>query len=199
MHVVGLGGIGSALFLPLIKLGVPELVIWDDDVVEPHNIPAQLIYRMSDVGLRKTDAAFDFANRQEATCKITAFDRRINPRDSARLDGIVICGVDSMASRKDIWECLKYNPEVALLIDARMGGEQIELYCCRPCDPDDIESYEDSLADDDEIEPLPCAERTVIHPPVVVAGMAIAQLTRFVRELPLEDFLSWHLRTMDHL
>ena len=55
VHVIGLGGIGSALVLPLVKLGLrSELHLWDDDAtVEPHNIPAQLLYRRSDVGKPK--------------------------------------------------------------------------------------------------------------------------------------------------
>lgn len=56
VHLIGVGGIGSAVVFPLLKLGIHELHVWDSDKVEPRNIPAQLVYRLSDVGTSKVEA-----------------------------------------------------------------------------------------------------------------------------------------------
>ena len=38
VHLIGAGGIGSALALPVMKIGVREIHLWDTDDVEPHNV-----------------------------------------------------------------------------------------------------------------------------------------------------------------
>lgn len=80
VHVIGCGGIGAALIHELTKLGIPELHIWDDDEVEEHNIPAQTIYRPSDVGKLKVVAAYEFLERQEVTqtCRVIGHAERVS-------------------------------------------------------------------------------------------------------------------------
>jgi molybdopterin/thiamine biosynthesis adenylyltransferase len=195
VHIIGVGGIGSALFLPLLKLGISELHVWDPDVVEPHNIPAQLLYRQSDVGISKVECLRAFGQWIEAECEVVSHRQPVT--EDTELSGIVISGVDSMASRKQIWEAVRRNAtDVAFYLDARIGGEQFELYSLCPCDPKESQTYEDNwLVSDEQTLELPCAARTVIHPPVVLAGEVVAHLTRFYRQLPVNQFLVGHLRT----
>lgn len=195
IHVIGLGGIGSALIHPLTKLGAYEVHGWDpDQEVEPHNIPAQCIFRPSDVGRPKVAAVRDFLTRQEITetCRFIGHDEAVN--ESTPLTGVVISGVDSMKSRREIWEAVKWNSDVPLYIDGRIGGQEIHLLAFNPCDPNDIEWYErEYLFDDDAAAELPCAERTVIHPPVLLAGLIIAQITAFANGRTFTTDLRMHL------
>jgi molybdopterin/thiamine biosynthesis adenylyltransferase len=200
VHVIGVGGIGSALVLPLVKLGLrSELHLWDPDVVEPHNIPAQLIYSTADIGKAKVQAACDFLEPlKDPKCQLIPHAEVVTAE--TELSGIVICGVDSMKSRASIWESVEFNPEVPLFIDGRMGGEEIQLFSLNPCDLDLIEFYGTNwLFPDEEGSTLPCAARTVIHPPLVLAGLIIAQLTRFARELALKRMICVHVREMQLL
>ncbi|MGD0284390.1 MAG: ThiF family adenylyltransferase [Candidatus Saccharimonadales bacterium] len=194
VHVIGLGGIGSSLVLPLVKLGLrSELHLWDPDYIEPHNIPAQLIYRPADIGRLKAEVAKDFLEPfKDPRCELIPHPTVVT--NDTVLSGVVISGVDSMKSRADIWECIKFNPEVPLYLDGRMGGEQIQLFSLNPNDFDLVEFYGTHwLFSDEEGSQLPCAARTVIHPPVVLAGLIIAQLTRFARELPLKRMIDVHV------
>jgi molybdopterin/thiamine biosynthesis adenylyltransferase len=180
VHIIGLGGIGSAVLFPLMKLGVEHLVLWEDDEVEPHNIPAQLLYRPSDIGVSKVKAAASFLERQEAACTVVFHEERVDA--NTPLEGVVISCVDSMTSRAAIWEAVKYNPMVPFFMDGRIGGEQIQLLTLNPSEFDEIDAYEQWLFPDEEAAELPCAARTVIHPPTVLAGLMVAQLTLFARK-----------------
>lgn len=195
VHVIGVGGIGSALVLPLIKLGLSsKLHLWDPDRVEPHNIPAQLIYRPTDIGKLKVEAAADtLAGFSEGKCEIVCHSEYVGP--STPLDGVVISGVDSMAARYDIWEGVRYNVEVPLYMDGRIGGEQMQLFTLNPSNYEAVVFYETEwLFPDEEGSDLPCAARTVIHPPTVLAGHIIAQLTRFARGMTTVSYLDCHVR-----
>lgn len=195
VHIIGLGGIGSAVLFPLLKLGVRELHIWDRDEVEPHNIPAQLVYRVSDIGISKAKAVQAFTERQEAECHVVPHEEFVT--ETTSLEGVVISGVDSMASRSAIWQAVQWNADVPLYMDGRIGGEQLQLLTLNPSDPDAIEAYEHWLFPDSEASELPCAARTVIHPPTVLAGLMVAQLTLFLREEKPKGNIMAHLKAMN--
>ncbi len=195
IHLIGCGGIGSTLMYPLAKLGIKGAIhLWDPDVVEPHNIPSQLIYRPSDVGRLKVEAARDFLLRQEVTATIVTHAERVT--EATPLSGVVISGVDSMAARQAIWRAIEFDPGIVLYMDGRIGGEQLNLLTLNPSDFDRVEWYKEfELFDDAEAAPLPCAARTCIHPPVVLAGLIIAQLTLLARGMSTTKSTFVHLRT----
>lgn len=53
--VVGVGGVGSWIVQSLASIGVKNVTLMDDDVVELSNIHRQDFFRPSDVGLRKAE------------------------------------------------------------------------------------------------------------------------------------------------
>lgn len=55
--IVGLGGLGSAAALYLAGAGLGRLVLADRDTVDLSNLQRQLLYRQSDLGRPKTEAA----------------------------------------------------------------------------------------------------------------------------------------------
>lgn len=197
VHVVGLGGIGSALLLPLVKLGVREIHIWDDDNVEPHNVPAQLLFRASDVGRPKVDALVDFVDAFGMDVTIHPHRSWVTP--STDLEGVVMSGVDTMSSRKMIWEAVKFNPQIPLYLDGRIGAENVQVFSVDPVDDTSITMYEQWLFMDGESWSLPCSARTIIHSPLQVAVWMISQLTLYARgELPMKFALA-NLRKMQYV
>ena len=197
IHVIGLGGIGSSLLLPLVKLGVRDVHIWDDDNVEAHNVPAQLLYRTSDVGQSKVSAAASIIDSYGMNVTIHQHERWVTP--STKLEGVVMSGVDKMSSRRMIWEAVKYNPQVPLYVDGRIGAEKVQVLTVDPVDAESIGSYEPWLLSDEDVADLPCSARTIIHSPLQVATWMIAQLTLHARgELPREMVFS-NLREMQYV
>ncbi len=183
VHVIGLGGIGSALLLPLVKLGVREIHLWDDDTVEPHNVPAQLLYRASDVGKPKVSAAAEIIESYGLDVTVIQHSCWVTP--ATQLEGVVMSGVDSMASRRAIWEAIKFNPQVPFYLDGRIGGQQVQVFAVDPVDDQSIERYEPWLVSDTDVVDLPCSARTIIYAPLQVAVWMTSQLTLYAQgELP---------------
>src|SRR5207244_2270936 len=53
--VIGAGAVGSFVTLTLAKMGLRDLTVFDDDVVDVHNLPNQF-YRLTDLGRPKVEA-----------------------------------------------------------------------------------------------------------------------------------------------
>ena len=58
IHIVGCGSVGSTIAENLARCGVKNMVLWDFDTVEAHNIVNQM-FRQQDVGKSKVEALKD--------------------------------------------------------------------------------------------------------------------------------------------
>jgi len=173
IHIIGDGGIGSFVCVALSKLGL-KTIVWDGDKVELHNVPNQF-HLVKAVGISKVKATAALV-RQLANIKI---DTREKMWEGEKLSGIVISAVDSMAERKKIWDRVKADPDVLLLIDGRIGGETIEVVSICPVNDAFLYGWyeERKLFDESEAAKLPCTARSIID----VGFMISAIITRLVR------------------
>ena len=189
--VIGSGGIGSPTTLALAKMGVEKITIYDDDVVEKHNLPNQM-YRISDLGKSKVEATRDICSDFAGTI-ITTCNEKF---DTQPVHGIVISGVDTMKSRESIWKRMKYNPMVNLYVDARMGAELCKICTVNPCDPDDIKWYEKTLFPDEQASEELCTAKSVIYNTFSIAGLIASQVKKFARAQLFVREIIFDLKTL---
>lgn len=169
--IIGAGGIGSPVAFILGKLGCANLTVIDFDVVEPHNLPNQILYGPRDVGQSKVAALKRALKRFGITVKTE--EAKVEAERS--FSGIVIFAVDSIGTRKMLFANVKFDAGVPLVIDARMGGTEAYVFAFDPRDPDAVRAYEDTLFSDEEAVEAPCTARAVIYVPFAVAA-AIGQI-----------------------
>jgi molybdopterin-synthase adenylyltransferase len=192
ISVVGAGGIGSPTALALAKMGCSNLTVYDPDTIEPHNLPNQL-YRLEDVGRPKVEA-LQALIRSFTGQTIGAVQETVAQK---RLDGIVVSGVDSMASRQQLWRgAIRYRAGVPLYVDARMGGEVCRVYSIRPTDPDDVRAYEATLYDDNQADDVACTAQAIIYNVLVIAGLVANQVKKHVKGEPLAREVILDLKTL---
>jgi len=176
--LIGCGAIGSATGLMLAKLGIKDFTLFDPDEIEEHNIPNQL-YPSRSIGLFKIDELNEVMNNfapQEINVK--AVQKKFDGND---INPIVICAVDSMKERKEIWKKIKYQAQASLYIDARMGGETMRIYAINPCDPDHIEFYEKTFYSADD---LPCTAQSIIYNIFVISGLIGSLIKKHLKGQP---------------
>ena len=98
--VIGAGGLGSPVLQYLCAAGVGRLVIVDHDRVEESNLHRQPIYRMTDIGALKAEAAQSALQAANPHVHIEAVCERLTPANAARLvasAGLVVDAADSFA------------------------------------------------------------------------------------------------------
>lgn len=176
IDLIGAGGLGSPTGLTAAKMGIPRLRLFDDDVVEPHNIPNQL-FRLTDVRRPKVVALKEIIESYTGAA-VEAIQERFDGSQS--LKGIVISTVDSMAARRAIWEKVRYNIHVPFYVEARMGAELLRIYALEPTDPEAIENYEATLYTDEEAVDLPCSHKSIIYTVMVAGGFITGQVKKWL-------------------
>lgn len=89
--ILGLGGLGSVASLYLANAGIGRLIINDFDRVDATNLPRQILFRDTDVGMYKADATADALEAANPATAVTAINRRL---DTAELvDAVRGCDV----------------------------------------------------------------------------------------------------------
>jgi sulfur-carrier protein adenylyltransferase/sulfurtransferase len=99
--VVGAGGLGCAVLQYLAAAGVGRLLIVDSDKVEEGNLHRQPLYRMSDIGLAKVDAARAALQGLNPQVQVDAVRERLTAANApALLAGgtVVVDAADSFAA-----------------------------------------------------------------------------------------------------
>ena len=189
-HIVGAGGIGSVAALSLAKVGASEFILYDDDVVERHNVANQMlsagegsmgIYKVADLG----GIIKDFGGDHIA---VTPVARRVGENFPLQIEhgkrNVVICGPNNMEARKQIWGEVKGDPAVIGWVEGRMAARAFRVYAVDPCGPEDkIVRYDETLYSTDEAENLPCSDRAVFHTNLILAGVITEMVRRFVYEV----------------
>ena len=121
IHIIGAGGIGSWTALLLAKMGCSDITVYDDDVVENHNVASQF-FKESDLGKAKTEALFENIQMFAGTnIRIEKQEKELEIQT-----GLVILAVDSAETRIELGETFKDKD--IYIIDGRMGGLQAEVY-----------------------------------------------------------------------
>lgn len=190
--VIGAGGIGSPTVLTLAKMGFPKITVYDYDLVEAQNLASQ-IYRIQDIGLPKVlalqDLVFDFSGT-----KITPVQTEFGPSQRSR--GIVVSAVHTLEGRKEIWKAIKYNIQVPIYIDARMGAELLKVYTVNPADRNSISWYESKLFSKKRVFRAPCTEKAICYTTMLAAGLIANQVKKYVKGEDIQQEIVFDIKNL---
>jgi molybdopterin/thiamine biosynthesis adenylyltransferase len=184
--IIGAGGIGSSAMIALAKMGLDHITVYDDDTLEAHNIGNQFLpFRIPD------EISFNFLGRKKVWA-LHHLLRTLLPEDNTfthemvqehfipGLSGygyLTICTVDSMKTRKELWNGAKASGKVVWYIDGRMGAQTLRIYVVNVMDQKSVEHYEASLYSDEDAEEAPCTERGIVYTSLF-AGAHIANIVK---------------------
>ncbi len=178
--VFGAGSLGSFITLNLAKLGFSEITVYDFDKVEKHNIPNQF-YRVEDIGKYKVEALCGII-KSFADVKIGWSKEKVTKNTDIphTLNTVYILTFDTLEQRKIIFDKLKELGS-GMVLDVRVGGEQLDIQTVDLFEDDEIEKWKKSF----DIIPndLPCGARSIIYTVLNVAS----EVCNIVKKLNNEE------------
>lgn len=177
--VIGAGSIGSYTTFGLARMGVKHITVIDYDKIENHNLPNQFF---SEQGLEEGISKVSALNK---TISMIIKDKTIETIDSkveTTIDRImvinphaIIVTVDNMKTRKFLFDSLSEKGYRGWLIDARVGGENVNIFTVDMSGRiDDTKiKYANTIWDDSEVPELPCSARSVVDISMGVSAQLI--------------------------
>jgi len=120
--LLGLGGVGGTCFEALVRGGVGQVSVVDDDVFTLSNLNRQLLSSYDNVGRHKVDAALERAQMINKQCRvlgIKAFVSKENLEEIIPLDtDYVIDAIDTVTSKLQV---ITYCKEKGIPVISSMG------------------------------------------------------------------------------
>ena len=157
--IVGCGAIGSHAAEALTKMGVRKIRLFDDDTVGVENIANQGYY-LPEIGYKKCEALSSRLSAGTGAELIGEY-RRVTSDEKFQEKFVLSC-VDSMKSRKAIFESFMSSSASRYLLDGRMGALLGQVYYVDKADFESVERYEKTLFPDEEALQVPCTEKATI-------------------------------------
>ena len=102
--IVGIGALGTHLADAIVRAGAAQVWLIDRDVVEPHNLPRQVLFDEADAarGTPKAVAAAEHLRRIDGACDLVAVADEFTPTTLADLGAepdLILDGTDNFATR----------------------------------------------------------------------------------------------------
>lgn len=186
--LAGCGGIGSYTGFLLARLGINQIVLYDNDIVGEENMSGQLFGR-NEIGRNKAISLATFMREYADMTNTTITSISNNyTADIGRTSDIMICGFDNMAARKIFFtkwmEHLKYftqDKSKCLYIDGRLAAEEFQIFCIKGDDVLAQKTYEKEwLFDDAEAEETVCSYKQTTFCANMIASYMINCFVNFL-------------------
>lgn len=188
----GAGGLGSWTTLLLCRMGLTKIGVVDHDLIEEHNLGGQF-FQETQINMPKVEAlkanCKDFAGTEIMTfsCKYDSKAMRAN---------YMFACFDNMEARQLMFKKWKLGENRELLVDIRLGFEQIDIFFVTK---ETEEEYEIRfLFDDDEVEDLPCALKQTTHVACLASSLAVAGFTNYLSEFRDPPFQQTYIIPMNY-
>ncbi len=116
-------------------------------------------------------------------------------RRSMTLDGAVFCCVDSIETRRRIFDHARDHS--VLFIDGRMNAEVMRVMAATPRQPDTLTHYPTTLFTEAETYQGACTTRSTIYTASIAAGLMLHQFTRYLRGMAVDADVQLNLLAME--
>ena len=138
IHIIGCGSVGSCIAMFLVRAGLTKIMLWDEDIVEPHNLCNQM-FTVADFGKKKTDALRDYLLliNPEAANDIKVMGNY----NGQNLSGYVFLAVDNIEVRAKIAKENQYNTQIKMMSDVRTSLEEVNVYAAEWKDRDAVKNF----------------------------------------------------------
>jgi hypothetical protein len=178
LNIIGVGATGSNVALIAAKMGFTKFRIWDDDIVEAHNLPNQA-YDVCHIGLPKVEALKQVLQRFNPEIVVEANQCYFTAEEhGADLDGPMVLTVDTMKARKEITNCFEGNVLIDTVFESRLGFDFGTVNIIDCTNLQDLANWKNSLQNDEDIPEGPCGLQICTTMVGMVSNHMVQQLCK---------------------
>ena len=168
--IVGLGGIGSQLVPLLSIMGFKQIIGWDNDLLEDHNLSTTM-YPQTALGKTKSEIAEGISKLYAVEPDNMKFYNKYYDETSPTMPNMIVC-TDDMESRMTAYTRWREQSSRKLFLDLRMGAMAIEIVTTTK----DEDNYLETWVPTHSVEPEPCTMKHTIFTASIVGGLGVNQV-----------------------
>jgi molybdopterin/thiamine biosynthesis adenylyltransferase len=192
--IIGCGSIGSFLAFALNKIGFRNIILIDDDIIEPHNVATQF-YLKGDVSQFKVETLSSYLEGN-----ITTHITKVKANNKIKADIVFVC-VDSLKARKAILQAILSSYESykipKLIIDGRMHRLVFRVFTTPLNDQQILNNYTATILEP-EFEGA-CTEKGIIQNVFAIVSVMVEQLKKVINGQPFYAVLNCDLENYQFL
>ena len=191
VHIIGCGSVGSTVAENLARFGIEDMVLYDFDVVEEHNLVNQM-FTKEDVGRLKTEALADYVHRINPDCNIKLVNEGWQGH---RLAGYIFLCCDGIELRRAIVDANKTNTYIKGMFDFRTRLTDAQHYAADWSDEKSVENLYASMdfSHEEAQKETPmsgCRVALSVAPTIrMIVGAGVANFVNFVKGEPLKKMI----------
>ena len=192
VQIIGAGGIGSFVIQGLTMMGWREMIAYDPDIMEAHNV-SSTCYPLDYIGKPKVEAGSMLHSMYaDETQSFEGYKSKYGPYDKAH-PRTIIC-TDNMESRKMCFEEWFKLEDKDWFIDARMGATTVELVTESSRFGMPLELYKTNYLSKrwqptHEIPDAPCSMKHSVFATQHIASLVASQVYNLVAGLAYYDYI----------
>ena len=181
IYIIGCGATGSHVAETFCRFGIKKMYLIDGDTVGPENLNNQS-FMIQHVGLNKAKALKDLCENINPEIQIETIEEYVTPEEIKEMSGYVFCLVDSMKTRKELFEAIKENKNIEWYWESRLGSDQGRVYCLPIKEDFDYSTYESMhFYSDDDSEVSACGTSiTIVRFVLQTAALMVNQFIKIV-------------------
>jgi len=184
--IVGVGALGGNAAQMLCRMGIGELILIDDDVLQLHNLHRQVLYNEDDVqgGNPKVVSAQKHLHRINGDCRVRAHSVRLTAEniDELLADAeVIVDGTDNFTARflLNDYSVKNNKPFIHGAVLAMSGTMMVVRPGGRPC----LACLYPETPDNDEVETVETAG-VLACAPAVIAQWQVTEVCKFLVNQP---------------
>ena len=191
VHIIGCGSVGSTVAENLARFGIEDMVLYDFDIVEEHNLVNQM-FTKEDVGRLKTEAPADYVHRINPDCNIKLVNEGWQGH---RLAGYIFLCCDGIELRRAIVDANKTNTYIKGMFDFRTRLTDAQHYAADWSDEKSVENLYASMdfSHEEAQKETPrsaCRVALSVAPTIrMIVGAGVANFVNFVKGEPLKKMI----------
>ena len=190
--IAGVGAVGRQVALQLAAAGARNICMYDHDYIEEVNLGPQG-WKPRDLGRPKVYALQEeLADFHGTPVGFTAFQRRL-PVELAHPNEVLFCCVDGIETRGRIFAA--HCGRAPLFLDSRVAADVVHILSA--CDADQYAYYPTTLFSDSDAFRGTCTTKMSIHIANIAAGLLIQQLSKWLRNKPLDRHVVFNFLAME--
>ena len=157
--VIGLGGVGGHAFDSLVRSGIENIIVIDNDVIDITNLNRQALAYQNTIGKPKVEIAHERAKNINPNCQIAPLKMFLSeeniPKVFNRKIDFVIDAIDTINAKKAIIKkCIKENiPFISIMgTGNKMHPELLEITDIRKTEYDPVAKIIRKMIKDEKIK-----------------------------------------------